>query len=89
MPVPATGSAIVEFGANQFQTAPCDPIRLAAFRCDGAASFQFPKQADVQSRRAPAVAIDARDTFNLAIVAALDFDPPALREQVQDALFSA
>jgi len=51
--------------------------------------FQFSKQAQIQSRGPPTVSIDADDAVDFSIIAAFDFDPPALREQVKDALFSA
>jgi len=62
---------------------------LALLRRDGPAPFQFAKQKQVEARRAPTLAIDTDDAFDLAALAALDFNSSTLREQVQDALFGA
>lgn len=51
--------------------------------------FQLAKQAQIQAWSPPTFAIDTGDAFDFSIFAAFDFDPPALREQVKDALFSA
>lgn len=82
-------SSIIEFRADKFEPAAGNPIGLPLFRGDGSPSLELAEQAHVETWRAPTLSIDADHAFDLAALAAFNFDPPALREQVQNALFSA
>ena len=82
-------SAIVGLRADELQTAPGDPVGLATQRGDGPPPLQFPEQLHVEAGEPPAVAGVAMHFQRLARRVADEFDPPALGEQVEDALFSA
>ena len=89
MTLPPGLSAIIDFRPDEFQSSARDPIGLASLGGDGPVSFQLAKQEQVQARRAPAFSIDAEYAFDFAALTAFDFDPSALRKQVQNALFGA
>ena len=56
---------------------------------DGPAPLQFAEEVHVEAGIAPAIAGEAMSLCRFAFVVADKVDPPALGEQVEDALFSA
>ncbi|CDX56943.1 hypothetical protein MPL3365_250056 [Mesorhizobium plurifarium] len=81
--------SVVELGADELEPAPGDAIRAAIRRGNRFLAPQLPKKFKVEARIAPAVAGQAPDRGDLPALVLFDFDTPALREQVQDALFVA
>jgi hypothetical protein len=62
---------------------------LTAFGSDSSATLEFAEQQKIKTWCAPAFSIETGDTLYLAVLSAFDFNAPALREQVKDALFGA
>lgn len=80
---------VVQFAANQLQSALGDPVGPAAGGADGPFRFQFPKQQQVEVWIAPALAGKAIEAFDAPFFVSGEFDPAALGEQVENALFGA
>ncbi|CAI2935068.1 protein of unknown function [Aminobacter niigataensis] len=81
--------SVVEFGADEFEASLGDAVRPALRRRDRPFPLQLPEKFEIKARVAPAVAGQADHGLDLPVVVFLDFDPPALGEQVQDALLYA
>ena len=81
--------AIIRLGAHQFKAPARNAIGLSAVRGYGAISLQLAKNLERQARIAPAIARETLDFDRFFVLTTDDVDVPALREQVEDALFSA
>ncbi|CDX36897.1 hypothetical protein MPLSOD_290062 [Mesorhizobium sp. SOD10] len=80
---------VVELGADELEPASGDAVRAAIHRRNCFLAPQLPKELQVEARITPAVTGQALDRGDLPALVLFDFDTPALREQVQDALFVA
>jgi hypothetical protein len=82
-------STVVETGSNEFQAAPRDAVRPTAARGDGPAPLQPPEEIEIEAGEAPIVSGMTMCLLDTAVIVAFEFDPPALCQKMQDALFRA
>jgi hypothetical protein len=82
-------STVIELRANQFQPATGDAVGPASGRGDGPETLQLAEDYEIEAWIKPAVAGEAFDVCDFGAALTVEFDPAALGEQVQYALFGA